>query len=84
MSFALKNRLVAARNAAAAAGVTARNTAAAAGSGALMFAGQAYAAVPAEVTTALEDAKTDAMTVGGLVLVVIIAIAAFKFIRRAI
>ncbi len=73
MSFALKNRLV-----------TARNAAAAVGAGALMLAGQAYAAVPADVTTALEDAKTDAMTVGGLVLVVIIAIAAFKFIRRAI
>ena len=73
MSFALKNRLV-----------TARNAAAAVGAGALMLAGQAYAAVPADVTTALEDAKTDAMTVGGLVLVVIISIAAFKFIRRAI
>lgn len=73
MSFALKNRLV-----------TARNAAAAVGAGALMLAGQAYAAVPADVTTALEEAKTDAMTVGGLVLVVIIAIAAFKFIRRAI
>lgn len=64
--------------------VNASNAAKAAGAGALMLAGQAYAAVPAEVTTALEDAKTDAMTVGGLVLVVIIAIAAFKFIRRAI
>jgi hypothetical protein len=73
MSFALKNRLVTARNAAAAVAAVA-----------LMLAGQAYAAVPADVTTALEEAKTDAMTVGGLVLVVIIAIAAFKFIRRAI
>lgn len=74
---AIKNALITVRN-------NARNTAAAAGSGALMLAGQAYAAVPAEVTTALDDAKADAMTVGGLVLVVIIAIAAFKFIRRAI
>lgn len=62
----------------------ASKAAAAVGAGALMLAGQAYAAVPADVTTALEEAKTDAMTVGGLVLVVIIAIAAFKFIRRAI
>lgn len=64
--------------------VNTANAVKAAGAGALMLAGQAYAAVPADVTTALEDAKTDAMTVGGLVLVVIIAIAAFKFIRRAI
>lgn len=47
-------------------------------------AGQAMAAVPAAVTTALEDAKTDGVTVAGVVLVVIIAIAAFKFIRKAL
>lgn len=50
----------------------------------LLLAGQAHAALPEGVTTALDTAKTDAMTVGGLVLVVIIGIAAFKFIRRAI
>lgn len=42
----------------------------------------AYAAVPAEVTTALGDMKTDALAVAGLVLVAIIAIAAFKFMRK--
>ena len=73
MSFSLKNSLM-----------TARNTAAAAGAGALMLAGQVHAAVPAEVTTALADAKTDGLVVAGAVLVVIISIAAFKFIRRAI
>ena len=73
MSFALKNRLV-----------TARNAAAAVGAGALMLAGQAYAAVPAEVTAALQEAKDDAISVGGLVLVVVISAAAFKLIRRAI
>lgn len=50
----------------------------------LLLAGQAHAALPEGVTTALGDAKTDVMTVGGLVLVVVIAAAAFKLIRRAI
>ena len=44
----------------------------------------AMAAVPADVTTALETAQTDGVTVAGLVLGVIIAIAAFKYIRRAL
>jgi hypothetical protein len=47
-------------------------------------AGQVFAAVPVEVTTALDDAKADGVTVAGVVLVVIIAIAAFKFIRKAL
>ena len=46
--------------------------------------GQAMAAVPAAVTTALEDAKTDGVTIAGVVLVLIISIAAFKFIRKAL
>lgn len=41
-----------------------------------------FAAVPTEVTTALDDMKADAMTVAGLVLVAIIAVAAFKFMRK--
>lgn len=44
----------------------------------------AFAAVPTEVTTALGDAKTDSAAVAGLALVVIIAIAAFKYMRRAV
>lgn len=47
-------------------------------------AGQAMAAVPTEVTAALDTAKADGVTVAGIVLVVIIAIAAFKFIRKAL
>ncbi|WP_312909558.1 major capsid protein [Stutzerimonas nitrititolerans] len=47
-------------------------------------AGSVFAAVPAEVTEALGDAKTDGLAVAGLVLGVIIAIAAFKYIRRAL
>lgn len=41
-----------------------------------------YAAVPVEVTTELATMKTDALTVAGLVLVAIIAVVAFKFMRK--
>lgn len=44
----------------------------------------AMAAVDPNVTTALADAKADGATVGAAVLVVIVAIAAFKYIRRAL
>ncbi|WP_024302786.1 major capsid protein [Pseudogulbenkiania sp. MAI-1] len=49
----------------------------------LAVAGSAMAAVPAAVTTALNDAGTDAAVIGGAVLVVIIGIAAFKYMRKA-
>lgn len=48
----------------------------------LATAGAAHAAVPAEVSTALAEMKSDAMTVAGLVLVAIIVVAAFKFMRK--
>ena len=48
-----------------------------------VVAGNAMAAVPAEVTTALGDAKTDGVTVASAVLVAIVAIFAFKLMRRA-
>lgn len=57
---------------------------AAVGTSLTLAGGQAFAAVPAEVTTALTDAKTDSLVVAGLALVIIIAIAAFKFMRRAV
>lgn len=44
----------------------------------------AFAAVPADVTTALTDMKADGLTVAAVVLVAIIAIAAVKFIRRGL
>lgn len=47
-------------------------------------AGSAFAALPEGVTEALETAKTDGVAMAGIVLAVIIAIAAFKFIRRAL
>lgn len=52
--------------------------------GSTVAAGSAFAAVPAEVTTAITGAGTDAAVIGGAVLVVIIGIAAFKFMRRAL
>lgn len=45
---------------------------------------QAHAELPAGVSEALNAAKTDGVEVAGIVLGVIIAIAAFKFIRRAL
>lgn len=54
------------------------------GSALTLAAGNAMAAVPTEVTTALTDAKADGLTVAGIVLGIIIAIAAFKFIRKAL
>lgn len=45
---------------------------------------QAQAALPTEVTEAMDAAKLDGTTLAGLVLAVIIAIAAFKYIRRAL
>ncbi|WP_265919175.1 major capsid protein [Cupriavidus nantongensis] len=47
-------------------------------------AGNAMAAVPTEVTTALGDAKTDGVTVATAVLVAIVAIFAFKLMRRGL
>ncbi|HHZ9383853.1 TPA: major capsid protein, partial [Pseudomonas aeruginosa] len=43
-----------------------------------LLAVQAMAEVPAAATTALTDAQTDGVAIGGTVLGVIIAIAAFK------
>jgi len=41
-------------------------------------------AVPAEVTTALQTMSADALTVGAAVLVALVAVIAFKFMRKAI
>ncbi len=50
----------------------------------LATAGAAHAAVPDEVTTALTDMKADGVAVAGLVLVAIIAVFAFKFMRKGL
>ncbi|HBO2972190.1 TPA: phage coat protein [Pseudomonas aeruginosa] len=49
-----------------------------------LLAGQAMAEVPASATTALTDAQKDGVAIGGTVLGVIISIAVFKYIRRAL
>ena len=59
-----------------------RRIAQAAGLGALALASQAHAEVPTEVTAALTAMKADALIVAGLVLVAIIAVVAFKFMRK--
>jgi len=43
----------------------------------------ALAEVPATVTTAITDAKADAVTVAGLVLGIVFALIAFKWMKRA-
>lgn len=49
---------------------------------ATLAAAGAHAAVPTDVTDALGAMKDDALVVAGLVLVAIIAVAAFKFMRK--
>ena len=44
----------------------------------------AQAAVPADVTTSLADMKADGLVVAGAILVAILAIAAVKFLRKAV
>lgn len=51
---------------------------------ALALAQHSMAALPTGVESAITGAGTDAATIGGLVLVVIIGIAAFKYLRRAL
>lgn len=50
----------------------------------LLASQQAFAALPSEVSTELSTTKTDVVDLGGLVLVVLIAAAAFKYMRRAL
>lgn len=49
----------------------------------LLPATQAFAAVPANVTTALNDGLADASTVAGLALIIVIAVVVFKKMGRA-
>lgn len=51
--------------------------------GSLVSIGSAFAAVPADVTTALTDMKADSLTVGAAFLVGIIAIKALHLMKRA-
>lgn len=49
-----------------------------------LAAGSALAAVPTDVATALAEAKTDSLAVAGLGLIIIVGIAAFKYMRRGL
>lgn len=55
----------------------------AAGTGSFAFAGNALAEVPAGVTTAITTAATDVATVGAAVILVIIGIKVWKWLRAA-
>ena len=72
------------QNVAAGFGRRSRQLASGVGASVLLIGTQAHAALPAGVETALNDAQVDGVTVAGIVLGVIIAIAAFKYIRRAL
>lgn len=48
------------------------------------YAGSALAEVPTEVTSSLGDAKADGIAIATLVLVAIIAIFAFKLMRKGL
>lgn len=43
-----------------------------------------FAALDTGITTALGDAKSNVAEIGGLVIVVLVAAAAFKYMRRAL
>lgn len=60
-----------------------RSIGAAAASG-LLMAHQAHAALPTEVETEMAAAKTDAVALATLGLLIIIAIAAVKYLRRGV
>ncbi|MCD2514568.1 major capsid protein [Comamonas endophytica] len=46
--------------------------------------GAAQAAIPENVNAALSDLSTDALTVAGIVLAAVVAVYAFKFIRKGL
>lgn len=48
------------------------------------IAGTASAALPPGVTDAIDTAGADAAVIGGAILVVLIGIAAFKYLRKAL
>jgi len=61
-----------------------RSPRAAVAGGLAALGGNVYAAVPAAVTTALADIQVDALAVATTVLVAIVAIFAFKFLRKGL
>lgn len=55
-----------------------------AAAGVTLAAANAYAAVPAGITTALEDIGEDGSTVATTILLAVVAIFAIKFLRRGL
>lgn len=53
-------------------------------SGLVATTGSAFAAVPASVTSALGDAQTDGVTIATAVFVAVVAMFAFKLMRRGL
>jgi len=51
--------------------------------GLVVTAGSAFAAVPADVTSAIADMKADALTVGAAFVVAVIALKALHLMKRA-
>lgn len=62
----------------------ARRLGAAASAVSLAVSTSAMAAVPAEVTTELASMKDDVITIGTVVLLAVVAIFAFKFMRKGL
>lgn len=54
------------------------------GGGLMVFGGNAMAAVPTEVTTAISTSGTDAVTVASAVFVVLVGIFAIKLMRKGL
>lgn len=52
--------------------------------GSVAVVGSASAAVDAAVTTAISGAGTDGATIGAAILVVLVGIIAFKYLRKAL
>jgi hypothetical protein len=50
---------------------------------ALVLVGQAHAALPAEITTALTEMKDNGLIIAGAVLLAVIAFGALKMLRKA-
>lgn len=44
----------------------------------------AFAAVPESVTTALTEGKADTIAVAGLAIAIVVAVAAFRYMRSAV
>ena len=63
---------------------TARARAVAVAAAATAAAGSAMAEIPAEVTTAVGEMKSNGLIIAGAVLVAIIAVAAVKFLRKGL